>query len=255
MTGGCISTDRILAKLDEHLNKNDYGSAERHLTYWLSEAARGGDGRAELLIRNELMGLYRKLGREDEALGAAEAALDTVQKLGVSRQVGAATTYLNAATVYKAFGKAKDAIPLFERASEIYERELDVTDTRRAGLFNNMALALVDLGLFDEADELYGKALLVLENDIYSSPERAVTYLNMASAAEARWGLVLAEEKIGEYLSAAETLLESYPEEYRDGNYAFVCEKCASVFGYYGYFVYERELYSRARRIYGNEGN
>ena len=38
--------------------------------------------------------------------------------------------------------------------------------------------------------------------------------------------------------------------EKRDGYYAFVCEKCASVFGYFGYFVYEKELEKRARDIY-----
>ena len=36
----------------------------------------------------------------------------------------------------------------------------------------------------------------------------------------------------------------------KDGYYAFVCEKCASVFGYYGYFAYENELKMRAREIY-----
>ena len=63
---GCISTDRILAKLDEHLHKNDYASAERHLLYWLGESSGAGDIRTELLIRNELMGLYRKLGRREK---------------------------------------------------------------------------------------------------------------------------------------------------------------------------------------------
>ena len=40
---------------------------------------------------------------------------------------------------------------------------------------------------------------------------------------------------------------ESLP---RDGYYAFVCEKCAPVFGYYGYFLTEQELNRRAREIY-----
>ena len=40
---------------------------------------------------------------------------------------------------------------------------------------------------------------------------------------------------------------ESLP---RDGYYAFVCEKCAPVFGYYGYFLTERELNRRAREIH-----
>ena len=108
MANGCISVERILSKLDEHLGRNDYAAAERHLCYWLSEAESGGDGRTELLVRNELMGLYRKTGRKDEALASAEAALAAISRMGIDEQVGAATTYLNSATVYKAFGMAGD---------------------------------------------------------------------------------------------------------------------------------------------------
>ena len=107
------------------------------------------------------MGLYRKLGRRDEALAAAQAALDRIRILGISHQVGAATTFLNAATVYKAFGMASDALPLFEDARAIYESTLPPKDPRLAGLYNNMALALVDLSRFAEADELYARAIAV----------------------------------------------------------------------------------------------
>ena len=36
-----IDTDRVTAKLDEYLSKNDYAAAERHLAYWLAEAEEG----------------------------------------------------------------------------------------------------------------------------------------------------------------------------------------------------------------------
>lgn len=249
--GACISTDRILSKLDEYLHKNDYVSAERHLVYWLDEATGAGDVRTELLTCNELMGLYRKLGRRDEAIGCAERALDLISARGIGEQVGAATTYLNAATVYKAFGRAADGIGLFEQAKTIYERELDPNDTRLAGLYNNMALALVDLGRFTEAKDLYRNAVSVLQKSDTGAPEIAITYLNMASAAEAERGLEDAAEEIEAFLGRAEELLEDYPT--RDGYYAFVCEKCATVFGYYGHFYYAEELKARAGRIY--EGN
>lgn len=248
MANGCISISRILDKLDEHLCRNDYAAAERHLLYWLSESSSACDGRTELLIRNELMGLYRKLGRESDAIACAHAALSKIDELGVSEQVGSATTYLNAATVYKAFGRAADAIPLFERARAIYERELEDNDTRLGGLYNNMALALVDLLRFDEANALYGRAVEVMGRTDGGDLEVAITYLNMASAAEAECGLVDADERIQKHLDDAEAILEAHAK--RDGYYAFVCEKCASVFGYYGRFFYENELKERARRIY-----
>ena len=242
------TVDRILSKLDEYLHKNDYVSAERHLVYWLDEATKAGDVRAELPICNELMGLFRKLGREDDAIGCAERALSVVDTNGLGKQVGAATTYLNAATVYKAFGRAADGIGLFERAKEIYERELDAHDARLAGLYNNMALALVDLSRFREADALYEKAISIMERAENGALEVAITYLNLASAREAELGLEEAAERIADYAKKAEDLLEAC--EKRDGYYAFVCEKCASVFDYYGYFAYARELNDRARRIY-----
>ena len=242
--------DRILAKLDEYLYKDDYVAAERHLLYWLKETSGADDHRTELLIRNELMGLYRKLGREVDALECVEAALSKIETLGIAHQVGAATTFLNCATVYKAFGKADSAIPLFERARTVYEKELEPDDSRMGGLYNNMGLALVDLGRYSEADELYRKAIAIMEKNENGQLEVAITYLNMASAAEAELGLVDADERVQDYLDKAAALLEGHRE--RDGYYAFVCEKCASVFGYYGRFIYENELLTRAKEIYQN---
>lgn len=245
-----ISIDRVLAKLDDYLGKNDTASAERHLLYWLDETERSNDGRSEILIRNELMGLFRKLGKAEEAFEQVRLAQNKITALGIERQVGSATTYLNCATVYKAFGKAEDALPLFDMAKDIYESDLDETDSRLGGLYNNMALALVDLGRFSEAKELYRKAMEIMRRSENSLPEVAITYLNLASAAEAENGLIEADEEIQAYLDKAEVLLDSH--EKRDGHYAFVCEKSASVFGYYGRFAYEKELYERSRRIYND---
>ena len=242
-------SERILEKLDEYLGKNDYASAEKHLLYWLSEAQVNDDARTTLLVCNELMGLCRKLSRRDDALYYAEAALCQIDKMGIGQNVGAATTYLNCATVYKAFDMPERAMPLFERARTIYEGSLSKTDTRLGGLYNNMALALVDLKSFDKARDYYKKALSVMEKNENGKPECAITYLNMASAAEAELGLENAEYEIAHCIEKATQLLDESISE-TDGNYAFVCEKCASVFGYYGYFFYEEELRKRAERIY-----
>lgn len=244
-----VPTDRILSKLDEYLGKDNYSAAERHLLYWLDEAKNGRDNRGMLLLKNELMGLYRKLGRKDDAIGCAESALEITEIMNITDNIGAATTYLNSATVYKAFGMAEKAMPLFEKARCIYESDLKENDERLGGLYNNMGLALVDLKEFSQADELYKKALDVMKNVSGSEPEQAITYLNMASAAEAQFGLENAESKITEYLEKAMELLDGSISE-TDGNYAFVCRKCSSVFGYYGYFFYENELERRAKKIY-----
>lgn len=243
-----VSADRIISKLDELLGKNDYDSAEKHLLYWLSEAKLSDNKRCMLLIKNELAGLYRKLSRETDALNTVNDALSLIEEMNIENNVGAATTYLNCATVYKAFGKAEKSLPLFEKAKNIYEKELPVNDKRFGGLYNNMALTLVDLKKFDEAYCLYEKAISVMGKHEDGLLEVAITYLNIASAKEAEIGSIESEEFVREYVEKAMKILDEYPQ--RDGYYAFVCEKCASVFGYFGYFLYKKDLNERAKSIY-----
>ncbi len=226
-----IDPKRLLDKLDNFLRQNDYESAKDHLLYWLNEAKGAGDDRTILLINNELMGLTRKLGQKDEAIFYAESALNQIEKMGIKNNVGAATTYLNSATVFKAFGKAEEGIPLFQKAREIYEKNLKSEDDRLAGLYNNMALALVDLKRYDEAKALYERAISVLKRVRGKEPEQAITYLNLASCAESELGLENAQEIIEENIEKAMECLEQ-SEDKVSGNYAFVCEKCATVFGY-----------------------
>lgn len=237
--------EKILNTLDSFLHKNDYASAERYLLSCLEAAIAENDGVTEILLRNELMGLYRKVGKENEALSTVDAVLGRIDEMGVGEQVGSATTYLNSATVYKAFGLPEKSILLFEKAKYIYEKDLPADDERLGGLYNNMALSLVDLKRFDEARVLNEKAIAVMKN---KPLEIAITYLNMANAEEAQKGILEAHQIISDYLDRAQILLEQY--ENRDGYYAFVCEKCASVFGYFGDFLYDEELRLRARRIY-----
>ena len=251
-----ISIKQIIDELDRLLGHNDYAAAQVYLENWIREAQARGDMSVKLSLLNEMMGLCRKVGKRDEAYDAAEGALALCAELNLSGSVTEGTTCVNAATVYKSFDDADRALPLYRRARSIYEQRLDRYDSRLGGLYNNMALALVDLRRFREAQTRYEQAVSILQKSETGAPEIAITYLNMASAAEAESGLENAAEEIEALLERAKRLLEEYPK--RDGYYAFVCEKCAPTFGYYGYFLAEREYSRRAQNIYSggcNEGN
>ena len=111
-----------------------------------------------------------------------------------------------------------------------------------------MALSLAVCGRYEEAMEMFRRAISVMEKQEHGELEQAITWLNMADAAEAALGPEAAEEDVEEYLETAEALLdtENLP---RNGYYAFVCEKCAPVFGHYGWFATEAELKRRAEEI------
>lgn len=244
-----IDAGRVIARLDEYLSRNDKAGAERHLLYWLEEARAGRDRRGEHSLKNELMGFYRKEGKEEEALRFALSALEDLTPLGLAGTVTAGTCLVNVATVYFTFHRAKEAMPYFEQARPLYESLLPGDDPRLGGLYNNTALALTDLGRYDQALELYQKALETMAKKPGGELEEAITHLNMANTLEGKLGLEEADEPIGEHLEAALALLDD-PKVPHDGYYAFVCEKCAPTFGYYGHFFTQSDLEWRAREIY-----
>lgn len=244
-----IPIRRVLSKLDGYLGQNDYAAGERLLENWLREADACGDRQGKLTVLNEQIGIYRKTGKEPECLVAIDAALALMNDLQMEDAVTGGTTLINAATGFKAFGGAAEALPLYRRAQTVYEKRLAPDDDRLAALYNNMALTLSELEQYREAEALFQKALSIMEQRPHGEAEAAITCLNLADLICAEVGYEAGEERVEAYLRRAEKLLdtENLP---RDGNYAFVCEKCAPVFGYYGYFYTAETLKQRAREIY-----
>ena len=243
-----VPAGRIMDRLREYEDRNDWPAVERHLKYWLAEAETNRDERGQLMLHNELMGYYRKQEKQEPAFEHAEKAAALVEKLGMEDTVTAGTTWVNAGTVREAFGDAVGGLEFFEMARANYEKNLPADDGRLGGLYNNMALSLSVCGRYEEATEMFLRAIGVMKKQEHGELEQAITWLNMADAAEAALGAEQAEETVEEYLEKAEALLdtESLP---RNGYYAFVCEKCAPVFGHYGWFAAETELKRRAKSI------
>ena len=244
-----IPQQRVMEKLDSHLSRNDYEAAERHLLYWMSEADRIKDLRGQLMVSNELIGLYRKTGKQIEAYAYAEKALSLLKEMDFEESVSAGTTYVNAATAYNAFGEQEKALELYEKARAIYEGNPVVPAHLRGGLFNNMALSCKALGRYEEAFALYEQAMQAMAEVPDGVLEQAITCLNMADAVAGQQGLEAGEAQISELLDRAQVLLQD-PSAPRNGYYAFVCEKCAPVFDYYGYFLTAAELREEAKKIY-----
>ena len=244
-----VPQQRIIQKMDEYMSHRDYQGAERHLLYWLEEAKLGADKGGELMIRNELVGHFRKIGNAQGAQENAREAMRLIKELGFENHISAATTYINIATADNAFGKNEEAIALFQKAKQIYENDANTSPSLRGGLYNNMALTYVSLGEFEQAFSLYEKAVRVMEDVPGGVLEQAITYLNMADALCAQNGEEASEKQVEQWLDTAYELLTKGDAPH-DGYYAFVCEKCAPVFAHYGYFLAAKELTDTAEVIY-----
>ncbi len=244
-----IPQERIIAKVDELMSRRDYNGAERTLLYWLGEADAACDRRGELFLRGELVGHYRKTGERDKAFQNADRALELISELGFEGTVSAATAYVNCATAMNAFGENERSIELFEKAVPIYEKSAATRPELLGGLYNNMGLALAALGRYSEAETSYGKALAIMGRTPGGELEEAMTLLNLANLVGAEIGLESGESRIFSLLDEAWEKLDGRKAP-RDGYYAFVCEKCAPTFEYYGYFLAAQELNRRSEEIY-----
>ena len=244
-----VPQQRIIQKMNDYMSRRDYAGAERHLKYWLEEAKLGFDKRGELLIRNELVGHFRKTANKEGAFESAEEALRLIKELDFADNISAGTTYTNIATAYNAFDENEKSIHFFEKARAVYENNERTAPELLGGLYNNMALTYTALGEYGKAFELYEKALGVMANAENGELEQAITYLNMADLKEAELGSETAESVVFDYLDKAQELLDT-PTLPHDGYYAFVCEKCAPSFEYYGYFLVAKDLKNRAEEIY-----
>lgn len=263
---------RIIDKMDEYMSRRDYNGAERHLLYWLEEAKLGGDLQGQLMLRNELVGHYRKTGQKEPAMESAAKALDLLRELDMENTITAGTTYVNIATACGAFGDHERAIRLFEKARAAYESSSQTETQLLGGLYNNMALTCTELGRCEEALALYEKAADLMGRVPDGELEQAITYLNMANTVEVQLGLEAGEQQINALVERAEELLEAKGEELlgkgeaalsdgtdlramkqeeraRLGYYAFVCEKCAPTFAYYGYFMTAESLTERSEEL------
>ena len=244
-----IPIGRALAKLDEYTAKRDTEGALRHIAYWIAEAEAGKDKGGKLTLLNERMGVLRKAGRHEEAIGTAKEALALADEPIFAGGVIVGTTYLNAGTVMSAADKPAEALPLYEKAEEIYKAALPKGDLRLAGLYNNKAVVLMRLGRTEEALNGYKAALEVLEGDDGTLLDRAVTYANLANLYEEQLGLEEGEQEIARCLRCAQALLDD-GRVVKDAYAAFVYEKCAPTFLYYGWFAYAEELNERSKKIY-----
>jgi hypothetical protein len=237
---------RVVEKLDEHFSRNDLAGAGRLLSYWEREARLSGDTRGLLEILSEEIGYFRRTGEKERGLAAVSEAFALMEEHGLGNSVSGGTIYVNGATTMKAFGRAAEALPYYERARRIYEAELPPDSYLLAALCNNTASAYAELGEFEKAEENYKTAIGILEKNGNNDGEIAVSYVNLAHLYYDKDKM---DGRIASSLDAAWSYLcsETLPH---DGNYAFICSKCAPSYGFFGYFAREAELTAAAEKIY-----
>ncbi len=195
---------------------------------------------------SELLGYHRRDRDKDKAMAAVNAALDLIRIHRMGATVSGATVLLNAATTLKAFGRARESLPIFEHVSRVYGDNLDPADYRFGGLYNNMGLSYEDTEDWLQAERCFRLALKVIARCKDPGNELAVTCCNLAELYDKQDP---EDPRIGECMEQAWEYLND-PALPRNGYHAFTASKCIPSFDYFGSFLYSRGLKERGGRIY-----
>ncbi len=241
-----IPVPELIAQLDELYNSGREQEAGAFLERWRQKAAALGDWRGELSLLSELMGHYRRSREAEKGLAAVEDGLALIRQHRMGSTVSGATVMLNAATTLKCFGRAAESLPIFTHVCRVYADNLEPSDYRFGGLYNNMALSYADLGDVNRAEEMFGRAMQVIRSCPEPDNELAVTLCNLA---EMYYRQDPEDERVNDCMEQAWKHLNA-PGLQQDGYHAFTISKCAPCFDYFGFFVYARKLRERAEKIY-----
>ena len=244
-TGRRMNVPAAIRQLDQLIGAGRAIKAQHFLEKKRAEALEMGDWRAELSFLSELMGQYRFGNKREEAFAAVRDGMELIRLHHLGRTVSGATVMLNAATTLKVFGRAEESVPIFEHVARVYANELDPTDYRFGGLYNNMAQSYAELGDFDKAERHYLLALQVLRRCGSLDNDAAVTACSLAELYDRQDP---EDPRVGEWMERAWEYLNAPGLKY-DGYHALTLNKCIPCFDYFGYFLYARELRERLAAI------
>lgn len=230
---------QFLNKLDDMYNSP--AGLEDYLVNGTEQARNSGDKGAELVILNELMGLYRVTSKYDACAECADKILELCRELNLEGTINYATALLNIATAYRVMKKYDRSENYYRQVEEIFNEKLPLPDYRMATLHNNLSLLYSETDRLPQAKEELLKAMEMIKSLDNSQVEIAITHTNLGNIC---FGLHQTEEATSHMLKAVE-IFESIEGE-RDAHYPSALSGLAEVYFNSGELQKSADYYKKA---------
>ncbi len=175
-----MDINQVLMDYDNMFGTHSIEDIEDFLTTNIEVAMDERDYTSALSLLNEMMGLCRDTKQNAKGLRYCADIEDTLVKMGMEGTVEYATGLLNVANSYRIFGYYIKAQSLFERVEVIYREKLSAGDYRFATLYNNWAFVYQSSGELRQAENMFRRALSVVDMQQNAWEEQATTRCNLA---------------------------------------------------------------------------
>ena len=240
-----MEVQRPLRDFRELIEQEQFEEAERLLVCKLEEAKEQEDWNAQLQFLNQQIDFYRLRNKKELGEEAILNAIAVGKEKKEEKVLLYANTLVNAGKAIRDFGDAKRAVELYEEAYEIYKEQFHENDYRFAAFYNHMGVACEEVGRFEDAEQCFNKAIVIMERLPRGEVELALTHVNLACV----YHQAGRNEKMEFHLHKAEQYFDS-DNVMRGGYYAHACITCAEKLEKLGYQKEVEQLKERARRVY-----
>ena len=171
----------ILATYDAMFGKCTLAGIENYLYEHIEQARVYSEKEVLFTLLNEMIGFCRDTTQKEKALKYCAELLQLLDDMHLEGTKEYATSLLNIANAYRAFGLLKTSLELFGQVEQIYKQKLEPNDFGYANLYNNWGLAYQEIEDYKKAKEVLLKALTVVDSHEYAIVPQATTRTNLAA--------------------------------------------------------------------------
>lgn len=240
-----MEINEVLKGLDSLFAQKKMSQVEPYLQEHLKNAMEAGDASGVITIVNELIGFYRSMSQHEKSMFYCEQILSFMQMCKLEGTVPYATTLLNVATANRAAGRKQEAMEYYKQVEAVYKENLETTDYRYAGLYNNMSLLYEEMKEYEKAVQALEKALAIIKDfGEQGRIELATTYTNLA-ACYMKWA---EEGNTADCFKQAEAYAKKAQETFgKEGESDY---HYGAILSIQGELAYKKEEYELAKAYY-----
>ena len=171
----------ILNTYDSMFGKYPLSDIEEYLYDNIEKAKIQSEMSVLFTLLNEMIGFCRDTTQKEKALKYCAELLWVLKIMELEGSIEYATSLLNIANAYRAFGLLKESVQLFQYVEKVYEEKLEDNDFGYANLYNNWGLTYQELEDYEKSKEILLKALKIVDSYKEAEIKQATTRTNLAA--------------------------------------------------------------------------
>ncbi len=192
-----MDINKVLMEYDNMFGAHSLEDIEGFLVKKLDMAYREEDNYSAVTLLNELMGFCRDTDQKAKGVGYCKQVIGLMNTMGLEGTVEYATTLLNVANAYRAFGYHDTSLELYKQVEAIYQDKLPAGEFNYASLYNNWSLLYQEMEDFADAWAMLEKALLIVDSYPKARMEQATTRVNLGATLLRLYQIGVVEEADG----------------------------------------------------------